>query len=105
MIDTVDEDKSGEIEFAEFLQIIEMSDANEKPDSEKTTQEIKSAVINQFFKDMSNGTGNFKASKDLSFNLIVQKIRRGYMMDAILGTGEKREHGNRILTNVGRQVL
>jgi len=37
MIDTVDEDKSGEIEFAEFLQIIEMSDANEKPDSEKTT--------------------------------------------------------------------
>ena len=78
MIMSVDDDGSGMIEFPEFLEIIKNSDANEK-----------TAKINKFFKDMSNGTlGKNEGMKDLSFNLIVQTIRRKHMMDAILGTGE-----------------
>lgn len=75
MVADVDEDGSGQIEFDEFLLIIKNSDANEK-----------TAKINRFFKDMSNGV---LGSKDLSFNIIVQNIRRQYMMDAILCTTNK----------------
>ena len=59
MIDEVDEDGSGMIEFEEFLLIIKNSD---KGGNQKT------AKINKFFKDMSN---NVLGSKDLSFNIIV----------------------------------
>jgi Ca2+-binding EF-hand superfamily protein len=62
MVKDVDEDGSGMIEFDEFLLIIKNSDANEK-----------TAKINKFFKDMSN---NVLGTKDLSFNIIVQSIRR-----------------------------
>lgn len=58
MIDEVDEDGSGMIEFDEFLLIIKNSDKNNS----------KTAKINKFFKDMSN---NVLGSKDLSFNIIV----------------------------------
>jgi Ca2+-binding EF-hand superfamily protein len=44
MIDLVDEDGSGKIEFGEFLSIIKNSDSNEK-----------TAKINKFFKDLTNG--------------------------------------------------
>lgn len=54
---------------------------------------------------MSNGT---LGSKDLSFNVIVQNIRRQHMMAAILKEDENgkiiddkmREQGKRILNNV-----
>lgn len=60
----VDEDGSGQIEFDEFLLIIK----NSNSDSNN-----KTAKIHKFFKDMSNGN---LGSKDLSFNVIVQNIRR-----------------------------
>lgn len=57
MIDSVDDDGSGMIEFPEFLGIIKNSDGNEK-----------TAKINKFFKDMTSGK---LAGEDLSFNLLV----------------------------------
>lgn len=71
MVDEVDEDGSGMIEFDEFLLIIKNSNGSND----------KTAKINKFFKDMSN---NVLGSKDLSFNIIVQNIRRQYMMDALM---------------------
>ena len=47
MIDEVDEDGSGQIEFDEFLLILK-----------NTISDPKSAKINQFFKDMSSGELN-----------------------------------------------
>ena len=44
MIDLVDEDKSGKIEFGEFLSIIKNADGNEK-----------TVKINKFFKDLTTG--------------------------------------------------
>lgn len=57
MIDAVDDDGSGMIEFPEFLNIIKNSDGNEK-----------TGKINKFFKDMTSGE---LKSKDLSFNMLV----------------------------------
>ena len=65
MISKVDDDGSGNIEFPEFLAI--MNGAAEEG-------------VNVFFKEMANGKiGN----KNLSFNVNVQNIRRKYMVDAI----------------------
>ena len=60
MIMDVDDDGSGQIEFPEFLGII--GNSKSEPGDEGTDG------VNQFFKDMVNGT---LGSKDLSFNIIV----------------------------------
>lgn len=91
MIDLVDDDGSGMIEFNEFLGIIKNSDGSEK-----------TAKINKFFKDM---TSEQFSKNDLSFNLLVQKLRREYLMDAIMsGDPDKRAFGEKILRNVSKQV-
>lgn len=91
MIDSVDDDGSGMIEFPEFLGIIKNSDGNEK-----------TSKINQFFKDMTSGK---LAEDDMSFNLLVQKLRREHLMNAILSSDPvKREAGGKILKNVGKQI-
>lgn len=90
MVDLVDEDGSGKIEFGEFLSII-------KNQSDDRTQKI-----NRFFKDMASGS---LAGSDLSFNLLVQKLRRDYMLDAIMSPDpSKREFGERILANSSKQT-
>lgn len=86
MIDAVDEDGSGLIEFEEFLDIIQNTDTGET-----------SAKINKFFKDMSNGE---LGDERLSFSVNVQDIRRKLMMSAILGEGAEKAGGQRILKNV-----
>jgi hypothetical protein len=48
---------------------------------------------------MSNGK---LGKKDVSFNITVQDIRRQHMMAAIMGKGEIKEHGMKILNNVGK---
>ena len=56
MVDDVDDDGSGNIEFPEFLGIINGGDSSAEGEE----------GVNKFFKDMSNGKiGN----KDLSFNV------------------------------------
>jgi Ca2+-binding EF-hand superfamily protein len=57
MINLVDEDGSGMIEFNEFLSIIKGSNASDK-----------TAKINKFFKDMTTGK---LASEGISFNMFV----------------------------------
>ena len=57
MVEEVDEDASGQIEFGEFLSIISNSEGNEQ------TQ-----AITKFFKDLT--TGEYE-SNDISFTLFV----------------------------------
>jgi Ca2+-binding EF-hand superfamily protein len=71
MFDAVDDDKSGMIEFPEFLKIIKGSNASDK-----------TAKINKFFKDMTTGK---LASEGISFGMFVHKMRRDYLRDAIMG--------------------
>ena len=89
MIDAVDDDKSGMIEFAEFLNIIKGSNASDK-----------TAKINKFFKDMTSGK---LASEGISFNMFVHRMRRDYLKDAIMGDDvSKQEFGQKILKNVAK---
>lgn len=93
MVDLVDEDGSGKIEFGEFLSIIKNADANEK-----------TAKINKFFKDLTNGNLN-SGSEDISFYLLVQRMRRNYLMDGLMSDNrEKKEFGQKILKNVSKQL-
>lgn len=92
MIDSVDDDGSGQIEFEEFLSIIKGSNASDK-----------TAKINKFFKDMTTGK---LASEGISFSMFVNKMRRDYLKDAIMGDDpSKREFGEKILKNVSKQFL
>lgn len=92
MIKLVDDDGSGMIEFQEFLGIIKNADANEK-----------TAQINQFFKDMTSG--KLSGGEDLSFNLLVQKMRREHLMNALLGEeGQKKDASSKILKNISRSL-
>lgn len=88
MIDLVDADGSGQIEFNEFLSIL------------KNSSDERTAKINFFFKKMASGQ---LADADLSFPLLVQKLRRDYMMNAIISENPSdREFGERILRNSKR---
>lgn len=62
MVDEVDEDGSGEIEFDEFLLIIKNSNTKDKK-----------SKINKFFKDMTNNTLGLGSGheQDLSFGMII----------------------------------
>jgi centrin-2 len=87
MVDRVDDDGSGEIEFKEFLRIVK-GDEND-PNSKR---------IMSFFKDMF--TGKF-GDKQVSFPVLVQQIKRESMMDSLSSPNkEKKSYGNKILKNI-----
>ena len=92
LVDAVDEDKSGMIEFDEFLNIIENSE--------------KSAAtrdITVFFKKLTAGGFDME---DISFSLFVQKGRRKHMMDSIVAAkgSEDYKKGRRIKENLQKQM-
>jgi len=90
MVKQVDEDGSGEIEFQEFLGIIQNNDGDEK-----------SAALYKFFKGVTNGT--IGGNNELSFNLLVSKMKRQHLMDAIMSSDpDKKKEGERILSNVAK---
>jgi len=53
-----------------------------------TSNDPKQQKIKQFFKDLSTGVLD---SKDQSFTLLVQNIRRRYMLDAIMCSNKERQ--------------
>ena len=83
MVDSVDEDGSGEIEFNEFMSIINNKDGeNESP-------------ITRFFKNLVGG--KYKTN-EMAFNNWVLREQRKFLLDAIKSENEeKKEKGNRIL--------
>ena len=122
LIDIVDKDGNGDIDFDEFWSIIKSSDRDEKE-----------RQIYEFFKEMTSGSISLGETNDndedlrkyidpvtntkvrepvdksldseLSFTLLVQKIRRKYMMNAITSKDDKkRVKGQKILKNVEKQL-
>ena len=78
MIELVDEDGSGMIEFSEFLSIIRDSGENEK-----------TKLLRDFFKDLAQGS---LGSKDVSFPIFVCKTRRKHLLDAIYSKEEAKKN-------------
>ena len=88
MVDQVDDDGSGEIEFPEFLRIINGSeDAG------------GAGEIGTFFKKLTAGE---IGSKDISFSLFVQRSRRAHLMAAVTGDSGSVEKikGRKIMKNL-----
>jgi Ca2+-binding EF-hand superfamily protein len=84
MIQQVDEDQSGEIEFNEFLSILKSSEGGER-----------TRAIKKFFEGL---TKQEYGKIDLPFSNYVLEQRRHSLIDAIKSEDQaKRDHGKRIL--------
>lgn len=81
MIEKVDADGSGQVEFEEFLTIIKDQDGDDK-DADQMTK---------FFKDLVNG----KIGKQgISVQVVINQLKRQKLLDAILCTdGQRRLQG------------
>jgi len=92
MVEKVDDDGSGQIEFPEFLKIIK-GDENDA-----TTKKITI-----FFKDLCNGKFG---DRQVSFPVFVQQMKRQSIMDAISARDTSRKsEGNKILSNLKEQMI
>lgn len=80
MVEAVDEDNSGLIEFNEFLQIIKKSD--------------DTSAVFKVFKTLMDGE---LGESQLSFPLIVSTYRRKMLIDALMSSGPRKVRGQRIL--------
>lgn len=69
LFDTVDTDKSGKIEFDEFLAILKNKEGN--------------STMGEFFKEMTRGK-LVEDSDVLPFNLVVSSYRRKMLMEAVV---------------------
>jgi hypothetical protein len=88
IVDSVDEDGSGQIEFDEFLSII------------KSKHGSNSGIVD-FFKDLTDGKlAGGKISNKLPFLHVISTIRRQKMLQGIMAAeGEKKDEGMKILNN------
>lgn len=95
IVDSVDDDKSGQIEFKEFLQIIGGS-SDDKGDT---------AIID-FFKDMISGRlAGGQISNKLPFNLIISTVRRRKLINSMMGTNQKdRVEGEKVMNAYSKLV-
>lgn len=98
IVDEVDDDDTGKIEFNEFLEIIKNGNSNTKGTSEKQVK------IYQFFKNLT--AGKFKQNgKEFLFKLFISGYRRTKILDAMMGdTQLKKQEGHKILNNYKNQL-
>jgi centrin-1 len=91
LIMSVDMDKSGEIEFDEFLSILSGSDSN--------------STMATFFKNMVNGNLLETESNNIPFHLLISTYRRKQMLKAMYPeSGLDRAEGDKIMKSVGMQI-
>jgi len=97
LIEDVDKDKSGQIEFTEFLSL--MSNIKNKNDQ-------KESLLYNFFTGMINGKLMDSMDPNLPFLLNVSQFRRKKILDAIISDDkQKKEDGQKILQAFKKQLL
>ncbi|KRX08978.1 hypothetical protein PPERSA_08181 [Pseudocohnilembus persalinus] len=100
LIDSVDDDKSGQIEFNEFLQIMSgrLGKKGDKSENEKK-------LIFEFFKKMSTGQLSDDMDKNIPFRLNVSTYRRRKILEAIMQKDtDKGNKGMKILNAFKKQI-
>lgn len=95
IVDSVDDDKSGQIEFKEFLQIIGGS-SEDKGDT----------LIIDFFKDMISGRlAGGQISNKLPFNIIISTVRRRKLINSMMSANAKdRVEGEKVMSAYSKLV-
>ena len=94
LMDTIDKDKSRQIEFAEFLMILKGKN-NIFGKSEQVTADNSKIV--EFFKDMLDGKVDV-ASEHLPFQLVLSSIRRRKFLDSFMAKDPgAKEEGQKIM--------
>ncbi|EGR31209.1 hypothetical protein IMG5_115710, partial [Ichthyophthirius multifiliis] len=95
LIDQVDQDGSGDIEFTEFLTIMSSVQKNDK--NKKNDDSEKSAIFD-FFKKMMTGKLEDEMDQNVPFRLNVSQYRRKKILDAIMSSNkDKKDKGQKIL--------
>lgn len=94
MVEEVDDDGSGCIEFPEFLNIL--SNSGGDPNG-------SAAEMTKFFKQLSQGK---IGSEDMSFSMFVQKSRRRHLMNSLVGckNSPEKKKGQTIMKNLKKQI-
>ena len=88
MVKNVDSDRSGKIEFEEFLSILKGKNGNES--------------MTKFFRGIIEGH-LIKDAKDIPFKLVVSAYRRRMIMDAIMSNDHsKKEKGEKVMKAFSR---
>ena len=80
IVQEVDDDGTGMIEFGEFLSIIKGGSKNKSDDSDKKDN---SAAIKHFFKDLTAGKMTIGGNKNIPFSLYISGMRRRHILAAI----------------------
>lgn len=105
IVEAVDEDGSGEIEFNEFLDIIKgggkKSRSKKEDESEfsKPKDAAESGAIYGFFKSLTNGELMSGEKANMPFNLFISAHRRQMIIDSMMKEGTQQKEGERIMTN------
>lgn len=90
MVKNVDSDRSGKIEFEEFLSILKGKNGNES--------------MTNFFREIIEGH-LIKDAKDIPFKLVVSAYRRRMIMDAIMSNdNSKKEKGEKVMKAFSRHM-
>ncbi len=96
LVELVDEDGSGEIEFDEFLSIIKGGSSNDGDNG--------SAAIKDFFQKLTKGGFEIKNDKNMPFQLFVGYCRRRKLLNSMRSTDAVlKEQGTKILENYRKQ--
>ena len=93
MVEAVDDDKSGQIEFGEFLNIVANTDDDAK-------------VLTEFFKGYTSGEYKKYDSEHISFAVLTNNLKRKYLLNAIMSKPDsvERKQGRRILDNIKKHL-
>ncbi|CAI2368778.1 unnamed protein product [Moneuplotes crassus] len=98
IVNDVDDDNTGMIEFNEFLEIIKIGNSNAKDASDKTVK------IYNFFKSLTTGKFN-PEGKELIFKLFISKYRREQILNSMMSKNpNEKKIGTKILNNYRNQL-
>lgn len=98
IMDDVDEDKSGQIEFNEFLHIIKNAKNLKNMRNKKTNQSKENLppiskppdqTIFKFFKNLTTGNLKSQENPNIPFQLFVSNFRRRRILETVLRSGKE----------------